>query len=158
MYRGRTALPYGQLAHEDALPQHGGREQVRLLRCSPLRPGGGDTTDNRYKDPRTHCTRCGKLLPPARRRLCYECRPLKRQDKQPTIGEAENDECTLTPPAPPAPPKPRYTWQEQDARAEARGLTYGQLVNLENNGLPLPPLRRSVKWPWDSPHRGEEQI
>lgn len=59
---------------------------------------------------------------------------------------------------PPAPPKPRYTLGEQDARAEARGLTYGQLVNLENNGLPLPPLRRSVQWPWDSPHRGEEQI
>lgn len=41
-YRGRTALPYGQLAHEDALPQHGGREQVRLLRCSPLYPGEGE--------------------------------------------------------------------------------------------------------------------
>ncbi len=31
-----------KLAHEDALPQHGGREQVRLLRCSPLYPGEGE--------------------------------------------------------------------------------------------------------------------
>lgn len=118
----------------------------RFDSCAALHfvPERVKTTDIRYKDPRTHCTRCGKLLPSGRKRLCYECRPKKRYKT-----------AVVTPPVP---PKPRYTWQEQDARAEARGLTYGQLVNLENNGLPLPPLRRSVQWPWDSPHRGEEQI
>ena len=55
-------------------------------------------------------------------------------------------------------PKPRYTWQEQGARAAARGISYGRLIFLEEQGIPLPPLRRSVEWPWDSPHQGEEQI
>jgi len=58
----------------------------------------------------------------------------------------------------PVEPKPRYTWQEQGARAAARGISYGRLIFLEEQGLPLPPLRRSVEWPWDSPHQGEEQI
>ena len=118
----------------------------RFDSCAALHfiPERVKTTDIRYKDPRTRCTKCGKLLPAGRKRLCYECRPNKRY-KTAVVS-------------PPAPPKPRYTFEEQDARAEARGLTYGQLVNLENNGLPLPPLRRSVQWPWDSPHRGEEQI
>lgn len=103
---------------------------------------GGDPTDNRYKDPRKTCAWCGKPLPPGRKKVCFEClRPW---------GRNKPSDAPL--------PKPRYTWQEQAARAEARNISYGRLVYLEEQGLSLPPLVRSVRWPWDSPHQGEEQI
>lgn len=81
-------------------------------------------------------------------KCCFECRPPRHYDR------AGGHHFTAIP----APPKPRYTWEEQAARADARGISYGRLVYLEENGLPLPPLKRSVRWPWDSPHRGEEQL
>lgn len=52
----------------------------RFDSCAALHfiPERVKTTDIRYKDPRTRCTKCGKLLPAGRKRLCYECRPNKR--------------------------------------------------------------------------------
>lgn len=52
----------------------------RFDSCAALHfiPERVKTMDIRYKDPRTRCTKCGKLLPTGRKRLCYACRPNKR--------------------------------------------------------------------------------
>lgn len=108
--------------------------------------------DNRPIIVRTHCAKCAKPLPKGRKMLCYECRakktksaPIRYKARKEAIETAAKD-------------VPEYNYAEQGARAEARGISYGRLIYLLENGLPLPPLRQSVRWPVYSKHKGEEQI
>lgn len=51
-----------------------------------------------------------------------------------------------------------YTIDDMAAIADARGCSYGVIQAHLEFGAPWPNLRKSVKWPKDSMHRGEMQL
>lgn len=91
----------------------------------------------------THCARCGRPLEKGRRKFCFVCRPPKHYAKAKTEYIQR---------------QPDYNYAERGAQAEARGITYGELMCYVEQGLPLPPLKKSVVWPFGSRHKGEEQL
>ena len=51
-----------------------------------------------------------------------------------------------------------YSIDEMAAMGTARGVSYGVIQQCLEHRLPLPPLRRSVRWPEDSEHHGEDEL
>jgi len=95
-----------------------------------------------YISPR--CAVCGRDLPKERRKKCYYCLPPRafRCGVKPAATEEDKRE---------------YTLSERAAQADAYGISYGKLMAIVENGLPMPPRIRSVRWPLGSAHWGEEQ-
>lgn len=91
----------------------------------------------------THCVICGRPLPKGRTKKCYICRPKRSYADEATAYRM---------------PQPEYNFAERGAQADARGISYGQLMILLEAGQPLPPLKKSVVWPFGSKHAGEEQL